>query len=144
MWNNNKNTNDLVVAYRYRKSISIIERVTLHICIEFFCIIFQRSLPLCVEIFWVGDNRRTVNTSKGPRISDQLGTENACLTLLCWFIVMIWVSVCNDVYRYQYERHLGSFTIIQQFKIKFQLSVYGVNTDPTDNFLLKYNDKVYY
>ena len=43
-------------------------------------ITFYWSLP----IYWVGDNRRNVNTSMTPHISDQLGTENSCKTLLCW------------------------------------------------------------
>ena len=30
------------------------------------------------EIYPVGDNRGTVNTSTSPHISDQLGTENVC------------------------------------------------------------------
>ena len=54
-----------------------------------------------------GDNKITVNTSTTPHISDQLGTENACETLLYWFIVMIWAPVCENMYRY--GRHFGSF-----------------------------------
>ena len=42
-----------------------------------------------------------LNTLTSPHISDQLGTENACLTLLCWFVVMIWVLVCKNMYRYE-------------------------------------------
>ena len=60
-----------------------------------------------IEIYRVGDDRRTVNTSTTPHISEQSGTENACKTLLCWFIVMICVLVCNNMY--QYERHFGTF-----------------------------------
>ena len=60
----------------------------------------DRNLPL-------GDNRGTVKTSTTPHISDQLGTENACKTLLCWVIVMIRVLVCNNMYRYKH--HFGSF-----------------------------------
>ena len=55
----------------------------------------------------VGDNIGTVNTSTTRYISDQLGTRNACKILLRWFIVMIWVPVCNNMYRY--ERHFGFF-----------------------------------
>ena len=61
----------------------------------------------------VGNNRRTVKTSAPPHISDQSGTENACKTLLRLLIVMTWVLVCNNMYRY--ERHFGSFSAIQQF-----------------------------
>ena len=57
---------------------------------------------VAVKIYRVGDNRRTVNTSTTPHISDQLGTENACKTLLCWFIVMIRILVCNNMYQYQH------------------------------------------
>ena len=35
------------------------------------------SPPLYIEIYRVGDNRSTVNTSTTLHISDQLGTENA-------------------------------------------------------------------
>ena len=70
-------------------------------------IIYSRSLPLFIEIYRVCDNRRTVNTSTSPHISDQLGTENVWETLLCWFIVMIWVLFCKNMYRY--ERNFGSF-----------------------------------
>ena len=63
--------------------------------------------PRSIGIYRVGDNRRTVNTSTTPHISDQLGTENACETLLCWFIVMIWALVCDNMY--WYGRHFGSF-----------------------------------
>ena len=45
--------------------------------------------------------------STTPHISNQLGTENACETLLCWFIIMIWALVCDDMYRD--GRHFGSF-----------------------------------
>ena len=38
-----------------------------------------------------------------PHISDQLGTENACETLLCWIIIMIWVLVCTDMYWYEHR-----------------------------------------
>ena len=55
----------------------------------------------------MGDNKRTVNTSTTPHISNQLGTENVCETLLCWFIIMIWALVCDNMYRY--GRHFGSF-----------------------------------
>ena len=64
------------------------------------------AISPAVKIYRVGDNRRSVNTSTTPKISDQLGTENACKTLLCWFIVMIQVLVCNDMY--QYQHHFGS------------------------------------
>ena len=60
-----------------------------------------------IGIYRVGDNRRTVNTSTTPHICHQLGTENVCKTLLCQFIVMIWVPVCNNMYRYQH--HFGLF-----------------------------------
>ena len=70
-----------------------------------FGIIYSRSLPMFIEIYCVGDNR-TVYTSTSPLISEQLGIENVCETLLCWFIVMLWILVCNNMY--QYERHFGS------------------------------------
>ena len=75
----------------------------------------DRNLP-------VGDNRGTVKTSTTPHISDQLGTENACKTLLCWVIVMIRVLVCNNMYRYKH--HFGSFyrnpTILEAVSIHCQ------------------------
>ena len=63
--------------------------------------------PAVYQIYRVGDNRRTVNTSTTPHISDQLWTENACKTLLCWCIVMMRFLVCNNMY--QYQHHFGSF-----------------------------------
>ena len=59
------------------------------------------AISPAVKIYRVGDNKRTVNTSTTPHISDQLGTENVCKTLLCWFIIMIWILVCNNMYQYQ-------------------------------------------
>ena len=43
----------------------------------------QNGSQMFIEIYRVGDNRRTVNTSTTPHIWDQLGTENACKTLFC-------------------------------------------------------------
>ena len=61
------------------------------------------AISPAVKIYRVGDNRRTVNTSTTPHISDQLGTENVCKTLWCWFIVMIRILVCNNMYQYQHR-----------------------------------------
>ena len=61
------------------------------------------AISPAVKIYRVGDNRRTVNTLTTQHISDQLGTENACKTLLCWFIVMIRILVCNNMYQYQHR-----------------------------------------
>ena len=61
------------------------------------------AISPAIKNYRVGDNRRTVNTSTTPHISDQLGTENACETLLCWFIVMIRILVCNNMYQYQHR-----------------------------------------
>ena len=60
-----------------------------------------------IGIYRVGDNRRTVNTSTTPHVSDQLWTENEYETLLCWFIVVIWALFSDDMYRY--GRHFRSF-----------------------------------
>ena len=43
----------------------------------------RNGSQMFIEIYRVGDNRRTVNTSTTPHIWDQLGTENACKTLFC-------------------------------------------------------------
>ena len=117
------------VAYRYRKYMSVIERVKyiyrvlgiiyssrglyIHIYIyissawhHIFAIIPPPPPPIFIEIYRVGNNRRTVNTSKILHISDQLGTENVWETL-CWFSVMLRVLVCKNMNRY--ERHFGSF-----------------------------------
>ena len=48
-----------------------------------------------IEIYRVGDNRRTVNSSTSLHISDQLGTEKVWETLLCWLIVVLWVRKKN-------------------------------------------------
>ena len=149
------------VAYRPRKYISNIERVNmslsvcLSVCISLYlslslyiyisssCIIFSRSVLRYIVIHRVGDNGRTVNTSTSPHISDQLGTENACLTLLCWFIVMIWIwfaRICID---------MNVIWLILNLSTTIQLaetvSVAGkrVNTDFIEKpfFILKYNDR---
>ena len=65
-------------------------------------ITFYRSLPLYIKIYRVGNNWTTVNMLMTPHISDQLGTKNACKILLCWLITMIWVLVCNNMYRYEH------------------------------------------
>ena len=76
------------VAFQYRKSMSIIERVIIYIYIyiEFLASYF-RDPSRCLAKFTgcqVGDNdnRRTVNTSTSPHISDQLGTENVRETVM--------------------------------------------------------------
>ena len=105
--------------------------------------------PLCVEIYRMGNNRRTVNTSTTPHISDQSGTENACKKLLCWFIDMIRVLVCNNMY--QYQHHVGSFYHIPRrfrfiagklvntgFFYSFFLKTTTENNSSTDMFLLRY------
>ena len=61
------------------------------------------AISPAVKIYRVGYNRRTVNTLTTPHISDQLGTEKACKTLLCWFIVMLRILVCNNMYQYQHR-----------------------------------------
>ena len=43
----------------------------------------RNGSQMFIEIYRVGDNRRTVNTSTTPHIWDQLGTENACKILFC-------------------------------------------------------------
>ena len=91
------------VAYPYRKFMSIIERV-IYIYISSYWHIFAIP-PVFIEIYRVGDNRRTVNSSTSLHISDQLGTENVWETLLCWLIVVLWVR--KKMYRR--ERHFGSF-----------------------------------
>ena len=84
--------------------------IYIYIYISSSCIIFSRSVLQYIVIHRVGDNGRTVNTSTSRHISDQLGTENVCLTLLCWFNVMIWVLVCKNMYRYErYLTHFESF-----------------------------------
>ena len=86
-------------AYRYRKSISIIERVVyiyIYIHVEFLAS-HCSDLSRCISKFtgWViiepSIHRPT------SHIFDQLGTENTCKTLLCWFIVMIWVLGYNNM-----------------------------------------------
>ena len=76
------------VAYQYRKFMSIIERVIIYIYIEFFASYFCDPSH-CLAKFTgcqVGDNRRTVNTSRSPHISDQLGTENLRETVMLIYL----------------------------------------------------------
>ena len=49
------------VAYRYRKSISIIE-LFVSIYIDIYRVLSNYFLAIFIEIYRVGDNRRTVNT----------------------------------------------------------------------------------
>ena len=83
--------------------------IYLYIICRVLAITFEPSLPLYRydRNLPVGENRRTVNTSTTPHISDQLWTENECETLLCWFIVVIWALVSDNMYRY--GRHFRSF-----------------------------------
>ena len=104
----NKNCGCMIfsVAYPYRKSMSIIERVIyIHIYISSSWHHIFAIPPVFIEIYLVGDNRRPVNSSTSLYISDQLGTENVWETLLCWLIVVLWVR--KNMYRR--ERHFGSF-----------------------------------
>ena len=81
----------------------IIERVTIYIYTNMSSSRHHvLAISPAIKNYRVGDNRRTVNTSTTPHISDQLGTENVCETLLCWFIVMIRILVCNNMYQYQH------------------------------------------
>ena len=141
------------VAYRYSKSISIIEwyiYIYIYIYIErererhmssFWHHILAISPAVCrngsqwfIGIYRMGDNRRAVNTSTTPHICDQLGTENARKTLLCEFIVMIWVLVSNSTYRYQH--HFGLFyrnpTILETVST---CSILPVNGSARENFV---------
>ena len=82
-------------------------QIYMYIYVQFLASHFNDLSPLYIKMHRVGNNRRTVNTSMTLHISDQLGTKNVCKTLLCWFIIMIRVLVCNNMYRY--ECHFGSF-----------------------------------
>ena len=57
------------VAYRYRKSISIIE-LFVSIYIDIYRVLGNSFLAIFIEIYRVGDNRRTVKTSTSPQISE--------------------------------------------------------------------------
>ena len=65
---------------------------------QYIYITFEWYLPLYIDIYRMCYNRRTVNASTTPHICHQLGTKHARETLLCWFIVMIWVLVWDDIY----------------------------------------------
>ena len=43
---------------------------------------WHHILAISPEIYRVIDTRKTVNTSTSPEISDQVGTENACKTVM--------------------------------------------------------------
>ena len=97
----------------------------------------------------MGDNRRTVNISTTLHLSEQSGTENSCKTLLCWFIIMIWVLVCNNMYRY--DHHFESFyhnpTISETVKWAnmenlFYWDTMTGNNCSTDGSLLRKNMKM--
>ena len=108
------------------------------------------AISPAVKIYRAGDNRRTVNTSTTPHISDQLGTENVCKTLLCWFIFMIRILVCNNMYQYQY-RFWSFYHNPRRFRFivgkwvntgYFFLYTTTGNNSVTDVFLLRQNVKI--
>ena len=80
--------------------------LSIYMYISSYCIIFSRSVLRYLVIHRVGDNGRTVNTWIRRRLRTFLiswgqKTRVNCLTLLCWFVVMIWVLVCKNMYRYE-------------------------------------------
>ena len=90
------------VAYQYRKSMSIC------IYIKFLASYF-RDPSHCLAKFTgcqVGDNRRTV-IHRRVRIFLISWGQKTCEKQSCWFIVVLWVLVWKNMYRY--ERHFGSF-----------------------------------
>ena len=92
-----------------------------------------------IGIYRVGDNRRTINTSTTPHISDQLWTENECKTLLCWFIVVTWALFSDNMYRY--GRHFRSFYRNPTILETVSPGGFDCLGQHGESFLLKYNDK---
>ena len=64
--------------------------------------------PVFIEIYRVGDKRRPVIRRRVCTFLISWG-QKTCEreTLLCWFIVVLWVLVCKNINRY--ERHFLSF-----------------------------------
>ena len=67
-----------------------------------------RDLSCCISKFTGWAIIEELSICRWPRtFRISWGQKNACKILLCWFIVMVWVMGCNDMYRY--ERHFGFF-----------------------------------
>ena len=60
---------------------------------------WHHILAISLEIYRVIDTKKTVNTSTSPQISDQLGTENACKTVML-------------IYRYDTSSGLQSYVSV--------------------------------
>ena len=94
----------LSVAYRYRKSMSIIE---IYIYIEFLAAYIRDPSCCCLSKFigWA----IIEEMSKHRRVNTFLISwgQKPCEKQLCWFIVVLGVLVCKNMYRY--EGHFGSF-----------------------------------
>ena len=131
------------VAYRYWKSISIIERaISICIYIEFLVSHFS-DLSCCVSKFTGWAMIEELSIRRRPRTSlISWGQKNACKILLCWLIV-IWVLVCKNMY--QYERHFGFFycnpTILEKVSIASKLNGSREMGQHRESFLLKYNHR---
>ena len=105
----------------YRKSILIIERVVyvyIHIYIYIDVEFLASHFNLSKFTGWVIIEELSIRWWPLTLLVSW-GQKNSCTKiLLCWFIVMIWVLVCNNMY--QYECHFGFFyrnpTILEQQK----------------------------
>ena len=106
------------VAYQYRKSMSIIERVLYILYFIYIYILVHRVLGIMIYS-WLPAVYRNLGKFTGWAIIEELSIrrrvrlfliswgQKTCEKQLCWFIVVLWVLVCKNMYRY--ERHFGSF-----------------------------------
>ena len=79
---------DIANPHRLSRVIYICIYRERHICfwdhiLAISPIVCRNGSQIFIELYRVGDNRRTVKTSTTPHICDQLGTEDACKTLFC-------------------------------------------------------------
>ena len=80
-------------------------------------IIYTRPLPLYIEIYREGYNKLSIR--RRVRSFMNRWGQKTCETLLCWFILMLWVLVCINMYRY--ERHFGYFYRYSCFRLRNHL-----------------------
>ena len=100
------------VAYRYSKSMSIIERVLyiymyIYIYIEFLAAYIRDPSRCCLSKFIAWAIIEELSIRRRVQAFLISWGQKTCEKQLFWFIVVLWVLVCKNMYRY--ERHFGSF-----------------------------------
>ena len=108
---------DIENPYRLSRGVFIYIYIYIHTCTYThtyiyifvdFLVSHLSDLSRCISKFTEWAIIEELSIRRQPRtFLISCGQKNACITLLCWSIVMIWVLVCNNMY--QCERHFGFF-----------------------------------